>query len=44
MRNENQLDDVLICVAIKRGGGFVQDQKSAPSDNKITMIDHLIIF
>ena len=39
MKNENQLADVLICVAIKRGGGFVQDQKFAPSDNKITIID-----
>ena len=44
MKNENQLADVLICVAIKRGGGFVQDQKFAPSDNKITIIDRLIIF
>ena len=44
MRNENQLADVLICVAIKRGGGLVQDQKFAPSDMKITIIDRLIIF
>ena len=44
MRNENQMADVLICVAIKRGGGFVQDQKLAPSDKKITIIDRLIIF
>ena len=44
MKNKNQLADVLICVAIKRGGGLVQDQKFAPSDNKITIIDRLIIF
>ena len=44
MKNENQMADVLIRVAIKRGGGFVQDQKFAPSDKMITIIDHLIIF
>ena len=44
MKSENQMADVLICVAIKRGGGLVQDQEFAPPDKKITIFDHLIIF